>query len=106
MDFKAYYLSRFTMIPGISWNGNRNDPGNVYHGFSYGDIPWSFASHRTLISGGTYSEGEKYSVGMFADEVNTEAGFSCSLIPDSLFTVHRLIVSEEVHGEQLMNKLM
>lgn len=104
MDFKAYYRGRFTMIPGISWNGNNNDPGNVYHGFSYEDIPWSFASHRTLIPGGTYSEGEKYSVGMFADEVNAEAGLSCSLIPDSLFRIHRLIVPEEEMPKRVLIK--
>ncbi len=102
MDFQACYQSQFLVIPGISWNGNHNDIGNVYRGFSYGNIPWSFASHRTLIPGGTYSEGEIYSVGLFADVGNPKIGISCSLIPNSISTIHRLIIPEEEMPKRIL----
>lgn len=95
MDFRAAHLSRFALIPGVSWDGNRNDPGNVYRGFSCDGVPWSFASHRTLIPGATYSEGDRHTVGLWADVGDPRIGLSCSLIPSEGSTVHRLIVPEE-----------
>ena len=67
MDFRASHASRFAMVPGISWDGNRNDPGNVYKGFSHDGTPWSFAWHRTLIPGATYSEGKVQAVALFGE---------------------------------------
>ncbi len=95
MDFEAAHACRFALIPGISWNGNKNDPGNVYHGFTHQGTPWTFAWHRTLIPGATYSEGDRHSVGLFADVSDPRAGLSCSLIPSAETTVHRLIFPEE-----------
>ncbi len=95
MDYEAAYTSSFSLIPGISWNGNTEDPGNVYHGFSFEDIPWSFASHRTLIPGATYSEGSQWSSGMFLETSVPPYGLSCSMIPSEGKTIHRLIIPEE-----------
>jgi hypothetical protein len=104
MDFQTAYKSRFSVIPGISWNGNVNDPGNVYHGFELDGVPWSFASHRTLIPGGTYSEGDRHSVGLFAGVDDPQTGLSCSLIPSETTTVHRLIVPEEEMPERVLQR--
>jgi len=103
MDFQANYRSMFSVIPGISWNGNAEDPGNVYHGFGLGGEPWSFAFHRTLIPGGTYSESDHHSVGLFARVDDANIGLSCSLIP-SKTTIHRLIIPEEEMPERVLQR--
>lgn len=95
MDFQAAHKSRFTMIPGVSWNGNPGDPGNVYRGLTREGTPWSLAWHRTLIPGATYSEGETHSVGLFAAVIDPRTGLSCSLLPKEKNTIHRLIFPEE-----------
>jgi hypothetical protein len=95
MDFQTEDASRFSVVPGISWNGNLNDPGNVYHGFECNGVPWSFASHRTLVPGCTYSEAELYSVGLFGEATDANGGISCSMIPTQVNTIHQLIVPEE-----------
>ena len=104
MDFQAAHQSRFAVIPGISWNGNLRDPGNVYHGFDYEGTPWSFASHRTLIPGATYSEGEHHTVALFADVTDPKAGLSCSLIATASNTVHRLVFPEEELPKRVLRR--
>ena len=95
MDFESAHACRYAMIPGISWNGNEKDRGNVYHGFTHQGEPWSFAWHRTLIPGATYSEGERHTVGLFADVGDPKVGLACALIPSADTTIHRLIFPEE-----------
>jgi hypothetical protein len=104
MDFQAAHQSRFACIPGISWNGNLRDPGNVYHGFDCDGTPWSFASHRTLIPGGTYSEGDHHTVALFAEVNDPIVGLSCSLIPTTSNTVHRLIFPEEELPKRVLRR--
>ncbi len=102
MDFLANHSCRFACLPGISWNGNQDDPGNVYRGFGHEGTPWSFAWHRTLIPGATYSEGDRYCIGLFADVRDPAVGLSCSLVPGEDSTIHRLIVPEEEQPQRVL----
>jgi hypothetical protein len=102
MDFVANHRSRFSVVPGVSFDGNRNDPGNVYHGFEHDGVPWSWASHRTTIPGATYSEGERWNVGLYANAVDPDVGLACSLIPAPKQTTHRLIVPQEEQPQRIL----
>ena len=96
MDFMANYNSRFTMIPSVSYNGNNWKTGIEPKGYiTDNGIPWSFAYHRTSVAGATYSENENWTVSLFGKSEHLESGFSCSLIPKTDATIHRLIWPEE-----------
>ena len=99
MDFVADHGCLYSMIPGILYDGNEIksglDQGNVYKGYSLEGKPLSFAWHRTTVPGATYSEGAKYSVGLFGRVDDTAVGLACSLIPSDTETLHGLIFPEE-----------
>lgn len=93
MDFHAGHRAEYSMIPGVSYDGNRWGSGNEPKGFEVHGEPWVFASHRTSVPGCTYSEGAGRSVALFG--AGTKGGFSCSLVPEADRTLHRLVWPEE-----------
>lgn len=95
MDFQTAFKQTFTMIPGVSYNGNQWTGGAEPKGYEHEGTPWSFAYHRTTIPGATYSEGSQWAVALFGKEEHLETGFACSLIPEETRTTHRLIWPEE-----------
>jgi hypothetical protein len=95
LDVVAEYAAGYAMIPGVSYNGNPWGTGRDPKGFARDGQPWTFASHRTTIPGGTYSEGPAYSVALFAQCDRPDLGCACSLIPGATTTTHRLIWPEE-----------
>jgi hypothetical protein len=95
LDFEAAYETSYWMIPAVSYNGNHRGNNNDPKGYERDGVPWSFASHRSAIPGGTYSEGDRWSVGLFSKCEHLDCGFSCSLIPRGGKTTHRLIWPEE-----------
>lgn len=96
MDFEANYRSRYMMIPSVSYNGNRWKNSFEPRGFIAEDgSPWSFAYHRASVPGATYSEAGNRCVSLFGQMGPYGNGFSCSLIPGTDATLHRLIWPEE-----------
>ncbi|MBU0640337.1 MAG: hypothetical protein KKB50_15850 [Planctomycetes bacterium] len=95
LDFAAAHASTFSLIPAISYNGNQWGGGREPKGFSHDGEPWSFAFHRGAVPGGTYSEGPKWAVALWAKEATPARGGSCSLVPTANCTTHRLIWPEE-----------
>ena len=95
LDFKAHYGMNWAMIPAVSYNGNNWGRGSEPKGFVTDGKPWSFSYSRASVAGATYSEGPRWSVGLFGDLNGTDAPFSCSVVPSGEYTVHRLIWPEE-----------
>jgi len=90
-DFRA----TSTMIPAVSYDGNHWGGGQEPKGYERDGVPWSFAFHRVAIAGATYSEGPRWSLGLFGDTPAAACGLACSLIPGPDHTTHRLIWPEE-----------
>lgn len=95
LDFKAAYQSQWAMIPAVSYNGNHWGRGSEPKGFIKDGKPWSFSYSRMAVAGAAYSEGDTWCVGLFGDLTGSDAPFSCSLIPETDTTTHRLIWPEE-----------
>ncbi|TBL72426.1 hypothetical protein [Paenibacillus thalictri] len=98
MEVEALYPLRYSMIPGVSYDGNGWGQGKEPKGLTDGVTPWSFAAHRTTVAGATYSEGNADSLALFGVSVskngNEQIGFSCSLEAQNDRTLHRLIWPE------------
>jgi hypothetical protein len=95
MELEALYGSRYSLIPAVSYDGNAWGTGLEPKGFVKDGQPWTFAYHRTSIPGATYSESEKWSVGLFSAPGQVLGGFACALEPGKDKTVHRLVWPEE-----------
>ena len=95
MVVEALYASRFSLIPAVMYDGNAWGTGQEPKGFVKDGEPWTFAYHRTAIPGATYSESERWSVGLFSAPRQLPGGFACSLEPGPDKTVHRLVWPEE-----------
>jgi hypothetical protein len=95
LDFIHEDSASYLMIPSVSYNGNNWGRGKEPKGYSKDGGWWSFSYTRTSIPGATYSEGKKWAVAMWGDIDNNKIPFSCSLMPGSAETGHRLIWPEE-----------
>jgi len=83
----------FTMVPGISYNGNGWGTLAEYVGdFDEDGTPWSWASHRATIPACTYSENDEISVSLMAKENDNNA---CSLYKTDGGKLHVIIFPEE-----------
>jgi hypothetical protein len=95
MEFEAFYKSLYSLIPAVIYDGNAWGSGKEPKGFRKDGQPWTFAFHRVSVPGATYSESDKWSVGLFSRPAQIPCGFACSLDPGPEKTVHRLIWPEE-----------
>lgn len=96
LDFVSPAPSSYWMIPSVSYNGNHWGRGEEPKGAKH-EGEWRTYSYRaTPIPGATYSEGPEYAVAMWSDVPASEsASFSCSVMPDTSTTTHRIIWPEE-----------
>lgn len=95
MEVEARYKSLYSLIPAVMYDGNTWGTGLEPKGFVTDGRPWVFAFHRTSIPGATYSESERWSVGLFSRPGQMPGGFSCYLEPREDRTVHGLVWPEE-----------
>jgi hypothetical protein len=95
MEFEAFYKSRYSLIPAILYDGNQWGTGLEPKGFRKDGQPWTFAYHRVSVPGATYSESDKWSVGLFSRPGQIPCGFACALEPGPEKTIHRLSWPEE-----------
>ena len=83
----------FTMVPGISYNGNGWGNFPEYVGDRDEDgTPWSWAWHRTTIPSCTYSENARISAALMA-EANSNSACSLCKVEDG--ELHTVIFPEE-----------
>ncbi|MGZ4886446.1 MAG: hypothetical protein ACXVJK_01840, partial [Candidatus Aminicenantales bacterium] len=95
MEFEASSKSLYSLIPAVMYDGNSWGTGKEPKGFRKDGQPWTFAYHRVSVPGATYSESDKWSVGLFSKPGQIPCGFACALDPGPEKTVHRLIWPEE-----------
>lgn len=96
IDFVVPNKADWWMIPSVSYNGNNWGRGHEPKG-ARTDNGWYTYTHRiTPIPGITYSETSNYAFALWAEAPNSDNdNFSCSMIPDSHSTTHRLMWPEE-----------
>ena len=83
----------FTLIPGVSYNGNGWGTTPEYVGDRDEDgTPWSFASHRVTIPACTYSENGVGSIALMSEPNDNSA---CSLYAVEEGELHAVIFPEE-----------
>ena len=83
----------FTMVPGVSYNGNGWGDIPEYVGDRAEDgTPWSWASHRVTIPSCTYSENEHISLALMA---RANSNSACSLYKENGDQKHTLIFPEQ-----------
>lgn len=99
MEFDTAYKANYTMIPGVSYNGNGWGDSPEYVGQTYNGEPWTFAWHRCTIPACTYSEGTNWAtalMGLDDDEM------SCSQWTVNGQTRHALLWPEQEGPKILM----
>lgn len=82
----------FTMVPGVSYNGNGWGNTPEYVGDRCDGTPWTFASHRVTIPSCTYSENAHFSLSLMAEADDSSA---CSLYATENGETHALLFPEE-----------
>ncbi len=65
MEIETGYSPEFTLIPGISYNGNPEYGRNAVKGLGENGTPWIFSAFRSNIPAGNYSEGGGWSTYVF-----------------------------------------
>lgn len=99
MEFDTSYKSNYTMIPGVSYNGNGWGDSPEYVGQTYDGVPWTFAWHRCTIPACTYSEGPKWAAALMGQD---DDEMSCSQWTVDEKTRHALIWPEQEGPKVLM----
>jgi len=99
MEFDTAYKAEYTMIPGVSYNGNGWGDSPEYVGQTYNGIPWTFAWHRCMIPACTYSEGQKWAAALMGE---ADDEMSCSQWTVEENTRHALIWPEQEGPRILM----
>ena len=96
LDFVSQNQADWWMIPSVSYNGNNWGKGMEPRGARNGEGWYTYAHRSTPIPGITYSENADYAIAFWADAPDADSNnFSCSLMPDTLSTTHRLMWPEE-----------
>ena len=91
-ECEAMFRPDFYMIPAVTYNGNRWGTGSEPKGLSKDGIPWVFAYNRSALPSSTFSESTDFSLGLFADDRNSQSLISsCSMEEGKNGMIHRLI---------------
>ncbi len=100
MEIESGYVPEFTLIPGASYNGNR-DAGVGAYGRSAPTTllgadgkPWIFSAFRTTIPAGNYSEGGGWSIFVFTSTERKSLFCGFSLEERNQKMAHRLLWPE------------
>ncbi len=91
MEIESGYSPEFTLVPGISYNGNPRYGRRAPKGLGSNGTPWIFSAFRANIPAGNYSEGSGWSIFLFT-----------SLEPRSLYCAFSL----EERDQRLAHRLL
>lgn len=92
MEFDFLQKANFTMVPGVSYNGNGWGTTPEYVGGTFEGQPWTWASHRVTIPSCTYTEGQEWAAALMAEPNDNNA---CSLWEKDGQMRHAIIFPEE-----------
>lgn len=94
-ELATRYEPTFTLIPCVSYDGNRWGTGGEPKGFGCEGEPWVFAYDRTGIPSATFSEDEEHAVGLFVtDSDDRSLRSACSMDMKAGQIVHKLFWPE------------
>ncbi len=94
MEIESGYAPEFTLIPGISYNGNPEYGRNAVKGLSSNGKPWIFSAFRSNIPAGNYSEGGGWSIFVFTSTERKSLFCAFSLEERNQKLAHRLLWPE------------
>jgi hypothetical protein len=94
MEIESGYSPEFTLIPGISYNGNPEYGRMAVKGLASGGTPWIFSAFRSNIPAGNYSEGEGWSIFVFTSAERRSLFCGFSLEERNHRLAHRLLWPE------------
>ena len=89
MELETLYRPMHTLIPSVSYDGNAFGNDHEYKGYEKEGTPWTLASHRVAVPGGTASWNDKTGLALFGED-----GPSCSIVMKENCVSHRLIWPE------------
>jgi len=90
LDFESTYAPRFTLIPGVSYDGNTFGSGLEPKGLSVHGEPWFFAAHRCAVPAGAYSAGGGQSLFTFVESPGGPVDAACALELNNGTIIHRV----------------
>ncbi|MFL6416688.1 MAG: hypothetical protein ACJ74Y_13580 [Bryobacteraceae bacterium] len=95
MEIVSGYSPEFTLIPGISYNGNPEYGRRAVKGLAAADgKPWVFSAFRSNIPAGHYSEGGGWSIYVFTSLEHKSLFGAFSLAEQNGKIAHRLLWPE------------
>ncbi|NJD64740.1 MAG: hypothetical protein FIB00_05780, partial [Chloroflexi bacterium] len=94
MEIESGYAPEFTLIPGISYNGNPEYGRRAPKGLSADGKPWVFSAFRSNIPAGSYSEGGDWSIFLFTAVDRASLFCALSLEERNRKLAHRLLWPE------------
>ena len=94
MEIESAYKPEFTLIPGISYNGNAEFGRRAVKGLSSEGEPWVFSAFRSNIPAGNYSEGDGWSIFVFNSVELSSLYCAFSLVEHDQKLTHRLLWPE------------
>ncbi|MBK5262483.1 MAG: hypothetical protein JJE17_07930 [Peptostreptococcaceae bacterium] len=94
MEIESAYTPEFTLIPGISYNGNAEYGRRAPKGLSSKGEPWIFSAFRSNIPAGNYSEGGGWSIFVFTSLEQSSLYCAFSLKEHDQKLTHRLLWPE------------
>jgi hypothetical protein len=100
MEIESGYSPEYTLIPGISYNGNPEAGSGAYGttpvtGLVGADrTPWNFSAFRTTVPAGNYSEGGGWSIFVFTSLEHRSLFCAFSLEERNQRLAHRLLWPE------------
>jgi hypothetical protein len=92
MEFETTFTPSFTMIPGLSYNGNGWGDTPEYVGDRCDGVPWTFAWHRCMVPACTYSAAKDTAVVLMGDR---DEKVSCSFTLEGNVMRHSLLWPEQ-----------
>ncbi|MEO8596245.1 MAG: hypothetical protein ABI759_23200 [Candidatus Solibacter sp.] len=94
MEIETGYSPEFTLVPGISYNGNPEYGRNAVKGLGENGTPWIFSAFRSNIPAGNYSEGGGWSTYVFTSVERKSLYCAFSLHERNQKLAHRLLWPE------------
>lgn len=95
MEIESGYTPEFTLIPGISYNGNPEYGRRAPEGLASDGTPWIFSAFRSNIPAGNYSEGGEWSIFVLTSPERPSLYCSFSLEERDQKLAHRLLWPEQ-----------
>ncbi len=94
MEIESGYAPEFTLVPGISYDGNPEYGRRAPKGLSNDGRPWIFSAFRSNIPAGNYSEGAGWSIFVFTSLERRSLFCAFSLEERDKKLAHRLLWPE------------